>query len=151
MMINAIIAYIHFLAAFTLVFALLFEWVTYSKSISLVEAKRLQRVDMLYGISATVILIFGFLRVLYFEKGSEFYFNNPFFQMKLFTFLIVGIFSIYPTIKFLQWRKDTNSNKFPSFTDKEFTTIKWILRIEAIGLLVIILAASLMAKGIGYY
>jgi len=150
MIINAFVAYIHFIAAFTLVFSILYEWITFNKSIALLEAKRIQRIDIMYGVSAGVILIFGFLRVLYFEKGSEFYFGTPFFQIKLYTFLLLGLISIYPTIKFLKWREDTNLGIAPVVTEKEFTIVKWILRIEVIGLLVIILAASLMAKGVGY-
>lgn len=150
MIINALAAYIHFLAAFTLVFSILFEWVTYNRNITLIEAKRIQRVDIVYGISAGVILIFGFLRLIYFEKGASFYFGNPFYKIKLYTFLMVGILSIYPTIKFIKWRKLTKLGIAPTFEESEFKIVKWILRIEVMGLFIIILAASLMAKGIGY-
>lgn len=149
-MINALVAYVHFLAAFTLVFSIIFEWFTYSRSVTLIEAKRLQTIDIIYGISAAVVLVFGFLRILYFEKGSEFYFHSPFYKVKLYTFLVVGILSIYPTVKFFKWRKVTTLGVAPTFKEEEFKIIKWILRVEVAGLLIIILSASFMAKGIGY-
>lgn len=149
-MINALVAYVHFLAAFTLVFSIIFEWFTYSRSPTLIEAKRLQTIDIVYGVSAAVVLVFGFLRILYFEKGSEFYFQNPFYKIKLYAFLVVGLLSIYPTVKFFKWRKVTKLGGTPTFQEDEFKIIKWILRAEVAGLLIIILSASFMAKGIGY-
>ena len=149
-MINALVAYVHFLAAFILVFSIIFEWFTYSRNLTLIEAKRLQAIDIVYGVSAAIVLVFGFLRILYFEKGSEFYFHNPFYKIKLYAFLVVGILSIYPTVKFFKWRKVTKLGVAPTFKEEEFKIIKWILRAEVAGLLIIILSASFMAKGIGY-
>lgn len=149
-MANALVAYIHFLAAFTLVSSIVFEWLTYNRNITLIEAKRIQFIDIVYGISAGVVLVFGFMRLFYFEKGSAFYLDSPFYKVKLYTFLLVGVLSIYPTIKFIKWRKEIKLGIAPKYDDKEFKAIQWILRIEIIGLLIIILAASFMAKGISY-
>lgn len=149
-MINALVAYVHFLAAFILVFSIIFEWFTYSRNLTLIEAKRLQAIDIVYGVSAAIVLVFGFLRILYFEKGSEFYFHSPFYKIKLYAFLVVGILSIYPTVKFFKWRKLTKLGVAPTFQEDEFKIIKWILRAEVAGLLIIILSASFMAKGVGY-
>jgi len=62
----------------------------------------------------------------------------------------VGLLSIYPTVRFLMWRKFTNEGKAPEIDDKECSMILWSLRAEVFGLMIAILAASLMAKGIGY-
>jgi putative membrane protein len=43
------------------------------------EARRIQRVDLAYGISAGLLLVFGLLRVFFFEKGVNFYIHSPFF------------------------------------------------------------------------
>ncbi len=148
MITSAIIAYFHFIAAIGIVCSVLFEWVTFSKNPSLVEAKRIQTADMIYGISAGLVLIFGFLRLFYFEKGSEYYFGNQFFYVKLYTFAVVGIVSIYPTTRFFKWRKITKVGNNPIIEGVEYMIIQWILRIEVIGLLVMIFAASMMAKGV---
>ncbi len=146
---SAIIASFHFIAAFGIVCSILFEWVTFSKKPTLLEAIRIQKADIIYGISAGLVLIFGFLRVFYFEKGSEYYFGSQLYYIKLYTFAVVGIISIYPTIRFFKWRKITKVGNVPNINNIEFKIIHWILRIEVLGLLVMVFAASMMAKGIG--
>jgi len=150
MIYSSIIAYLHFIAAFGVVLSVTYEWVTFGKSLTLLDAKRIQKADMTYGISAGLVLIFGFLRLFYFEKGSEYYFGNQFYYIKLYAFSVVGIISIYPTIRFWKWRKVTQAGNLPIIEEKEFMIIRWILRVEVIGLLIMILAASMMAKDIGY-
>ncbi|MGZ3237921.1 MAG: DUF2214 family protein, partial [Burkholderiaceae bacterium] len=127
MIANALLAFLHFLAAFGIVCTLFFEWLTFSKTPTWIEAKRIQLCDRWYGIFAGIILIVGFLRVYFFEKGSAYYFSNPFFLLKLSLFLIVGLLSIYPTLKFIGWRKDILAKRPPIISDKEFTAISLIL------------------------
>ena len=57
--------------------------------------------DAVYGVAATVLLVVGLLRVFYTEKGAAYYFASFTFLAKLALFVVVGILSIYPTIKFL--------------------------------------------------
>ena len=146
---SAIIGYFHFIAAFGVVCSVVFEWVTFSRNPTLLEATKIQKADIIYGISAGLVLIFGFLRLFYFEKGSEYYFGNQFYYIKLYTFAVVGMISIYPTIRFFKWRKITKVGSSPIIDDVEFKIIQWILRIEVVGLLIMVFAASMMAKGIG--
>jgi putative membrane protein len=148
MLTNSLVAFLHFIAAFGIVATVVFEWLTFSRTPTYVEARRIQLSDRWYGIFAGVILVVGFLRVYYFEKGSEFYFSSPFFKVKLWLFLIAGLLSIYPTVKFIQWGKDLKQNRAPTMTDKEYSAIALILKIELVLLLGIMLSASLMARGI---
>ena len=62
--------------------------------------------------------------------------------MKLALFIAIALLSIYPTVKFLSWRK-----KAPD--PAAVPAIRRILHFELIGVTVILLAAALMAKGIG--
>jgi putative membrane protein len=64
---SAIMAFLHHLAAFTLVGTLIYEHTAFRKDITFAEARRLQRMDLVYGISAGVVLIIVILRVFYFE------------------------------------------------------------------------------------
>ena len=105
MIINSIISFLHFICAFGVVFTLIYEKINFKQNLSNKEVRRLQAADKYYGISALLVLIIGFLRVLYFEKGSEFYFSNPFFHIKLTLFIIIGLLSIYPNIQFVKWNK----------------------------------------------
>ena len=145
----AVVAFLHHLFAFTLVACVVYEFIAFRKGLTIDEVRRIQRVDLFYGISAGLLLIVGLLRVFFFEKGAAFYSQSPFFWVKMGTFLIVGLLSIDPTIRYIRWNKAINENKTPEVSDKEFKRTRAILWLELIGLVVIILAAAFMARGIG--
>jgi putative membrane protein len=149
MVTTALMAFLHHLMAFTLVACVVYEFIAYRKGLTLEEARRIQRADLMYGISAGLLLIVGVLRVLYFEKGPAFYVNNPFFWLKMNTFLVVGLLSIDPTIRYLRWNKILKQNQLPEISDKEFRRTRIILTLEVIGLAIILFAAALMARGAG--
>ena len=48
-MTSAIMAFFHHLAAFTLVAPIVYEHATFRKNLSLVDARRIQRMDIIYG------------------------------------------------------------------------------------------------------
>lgn len=148
-MTSAIMAFLHHLAAFTLTGTILYELVAFRKGLTLAEARRIQRMDIAYGISAGIVLIVGLLRVFYYEKGAPFYAQNLFFWTKMAGFILVGLLSIYPTIRFVSWAKLIAQGQAPEMTDQEVSRIKTILRIEIVGIAVIILSAALMARGVG--
>jgi putative membrane protein len=148
---GALIAFLHHLAAFTLTASIVYELVTFRADVSLAEARRLQKLDILYGISAGAVLVAGLLRVLFFEKGGEYYTHNIFFFTKMAAFLLVGLFSIYPTIKFVSWNASLRKNQPPDIPPDEARHIKLLLVLEAIGIGVILLSAVLMARGFGIF
>jgi hypothetical protein len=63
-------AFLHHVAAFTLVSALAVEFVLIRQELTLTSARRLPIVDAVLGVSAGLLLIVGLLRVFYFEKGE---------------------------------------------------------------------------------
>ena len=146
---SAIMAFLHHLAAFTLVGTLIYEHTAFRKDITFAEARRLQRMDLVYGISAGFVLIVGLLRVFYFEKGAPFYAQNLFFWTKMAGFALVALLSIYPTIRFLSWNKFFAKNQVPEISDQDAARIKLILRLELVAIAVILLSAALMARGVG--
>jgi putative membrane protein len=148
-MTSAFMAFLHHLFAFTLVACVVYEFIAYRKGMTIEEARRIQRADLLYGISAGVLLVVGLLRVFYFEKGPVFYNQSPFFWIKMNTFLIVGLLSIDPTIRYLRWNKIVKENKAPEIADGEFKRTRLLLTLEVIGLAIVMLSAAFMARGIG--
>jgi len=148
-MTSAIMAFLHHLAAFTLVGTIIYELVSFRKDMSLAEARRLQRMDTIYGISAAILLVVGLLRVFNFEKGASFYAQNWFFWTKMIGFALAGLLSIYPTVRFVSWNKSFAKNQAPEISDQEVARIKLILRLEMLGIIIIILSAAMMARGIG--
>jgi putative membrane protein len=149
MVISALFAFLHFLAVFGIFATLFLEWQTMSPAPTHAEARRIQRCDAWFGISAAVVLVVGVLRVFFFEKGKAFYLANPFFQAKLTLFIVVGLLSIYPTIRFLKWRDQTRQGLAPNIAADEYRRIMITLRAELGLLLGVALCASLMARGVG--
>ena len=149
MIISALFAFLHFFAVFGIVATVFFEWQTMSRTPTFAEAKRIQLCDRWYGMFAVLVLIVGFLRVYFFEKGHAFYTANPFFHAKLGLFVAVGLLSIYPTIRFFRWRPQTSKGQAPAVSEQEYRRIMAILRIELILLLGMALCASLMARAVG--
>lgn len=149
MVTTSIMAFLHHLLAFTLTACLVYEFVAFRKGMSIEEIRRIQRVDLVYGISAGLLLVIGLLRVFFFEKGLNFYIHSPFFWVKMAAFLIVALLSIDPTIRYIRWNKTLSQNKVPEITDSEHKRTRMLLWLEVIGIVVILLAAPLMARGIG--
>ena len=149
MVTSSAFAFLHFLAVFGIFAAIFLEWQTMSPAPSHAEATRIQRSDRWYGILAGVVLVVGFLRVYYFEKGKDFYVANPWFHAKLTLFLVIGLLSIYPTVRFIKWRAQTKQGLAPAVTATEYRRIIAVLRAELVLLLAMAVCASLMARGVG--
>ena len=149
MIVSALFAFLHFFAVFGIVATVFLEWQTMSRTPTFTEAKRIQLCDRWYGIFAVLVLIVGFLRVYFFEKGHAFYTANPFFHAKLGLFVAIGLLSIYPTIRFIRWRPQTSKGQAPVVSEQEYRRIMAVLRIELVLLLGMALCASLMARAVG--
>ena len=52
---NSLMASLHHLAAFTLTACLVYEWISFQATMPATVARRIQRVDLWYGISAAVM------------------------------------------------------------------------------------------------
>jgi len=144
------LAFLHHLAAFTLVAALAVEFVLIRGELNLGTARKLQRIDMVFGLSSGVVLVVGLLRVFYFEKGASYYFHSAPFIAKLSLFVIVGLLSIYPTVEFASWGKSLKQGQMPVLTGRKIASIRSIIHWELAAVAVMILCAALMAKGVGY-
>lgn len=150
MIMAALFAFLHHVAAFSLVAALVVELVLIRGELTLTTARKLQVADLLVAASAGVVLVVGFLRVLYFEKGASYYFHDVPFLAKLAFFVIVALLSIYPTLEFLSWRTAVKEGRAPTLSERKLRTLRSVIHWELVGVGLIILCAALMAKGIGY-
>jgi|APLak6261659701_1056019.scaffolds.fasta_scaffold15064_2 putative membrane protein len=149
MIISAMFAFLHFVAVFGIFCTVFLEWQTMNPTPSYAEARRMQRCDLWYGIFAAIVLVVGFMRVYHFEKGHAFYSASPFYYVKLTLFLLVGLISIYPTVRLIKWRSHTSIGKAPVVSAQEYRRIINVLRTELILLLGVALSANLMARGVG--
>ena len=149
MVTTALMAFLHHLMAFTLTACLVYEFIAYRKNMSIEEMRRIQRVDLVYGISAGLLLIVGLLRVFFFEKGVNFYIHNSFFWVKMTAFVIVALLTIDPTIRYIRWNRTLKQDQGLEISDAEYKRTRLLLRLEIIGIAIILFAAPMMARGVG--
>jgi putative membrane protein len=145
------LAFLHHAAAFVIVAVLTAELVLLKSELTLVSARSALRMDAAYGIAALALLVIGFLRVFYTEKGAAYYFHSGTFLTKIALFAIVGLLSIYPTRQFLRWREPLREGRVPELGVDVRRKIRMLVHVELTLLFAIMLFAVLMARGIGFF
>ncbi|MGH8730060.1 MAG: DUF2214 family protein [Burkholderiales bacterium] len=147
---SSLLAFLHHVAAFALVAALVVEFVLIKGVVTPANARKIALTDLVFGVSAGVVLVVGLLRVFYFEKGADYYFHSAPFIAKVSLFVIIALLSIYPTIQFLSWGKSLKQGKLPIVEERKLHTIRAIIHWELAAIVLLILCAALMARGVGY-
>src|SRR5690349_14696580 len=140
-------AFLHHLAAFTLVATIAIEFILLRRELTLWSARTLQVVDLVLGVAATILLLVGLSRVFWFEKGAAYYFHNHAFLTKFGLFIIVALLSLIPTFEFLSWRKAVKAGEVPVVAAGKLKRVRMIVHVELAAIVVILLCAAIMAKG----
>ena len=63
--------------------------------------------------------------------------------------MLVALVSIYPTLRFLSWRSSVRRGEAPDVDAATLGRMRTIIHIELAGIVLLILCAALMARGIG--
>ena len=143
------IPYLHYIGIMLLMGSLISEHLLLKPKMTKEQIKSLAITDLIYGLSAILVLATGLLRWFVYGKGSDYYLSNPLFHTKLTLFVIMAVLSIFPTIKFLKWRKQVNSGLEPDMNDKTVKRLLMYIRLELLILVIIPLLAVMMARGMG--
>jgi putative membrane protein len=146
----ALMAFLHHLAAFTVVAALGVEVALFKPPLSVLQARRLLRADMIFGAAATVVLVVGMLRVGYYEKGPQYYWHDGFFLVKFGAFVAAALISIHPTLTFFSWNRALKAGVAPQIPDGRVRSVRLCMMVELTAIVVILLCAACMARGLGY-
>jgi putative membrane protein len=125
------------------------EFVVLKDDLTVGSATKLRLADLDFGVSAGVVLVVGLLRVFYFEKGAAYYFHSAPFLAKLSLFAVIGLLSIYPTREFLSWKAPLRQGLAPSVAPDRLCRVRAIIHWELAGIVLLILCAALMARGVG--
>jgi putative membrane protein len=148
---SALFAFLHHVAAFVLFAAIVLEFVVIRDALTVQTAQRLLRADAVVGMSAVIVLVAGVLRAVLFEKGTDFYLHSVPFLAKVTLFVLIALLSIYPTVKFLSFRPALKQGKAPEVDAGTLRTLRTVLHVELAGVVVLMLLAALMARGIGMF
>ncbi|EIK97007.1 hypothetical protein PMM47T1_07696 [Pseudomonas sp. M47T1] len=148
---QAIAAYLHYLSIFTLFALLSIEHVLLKPEPTVAQARSLMRVDLLFGIVAGLVVLTGLARLLWFAKGPDYYLHNGFFHAKVAVFVLIGLLSVVPTVRFLGWRPAVKAGVAPTVSAASVRHMTMIIRLELALLIVVPLLATLMARGFGTF
>lgn len=149
---STLFAFIHHLAAFVLFAALVVEYILIkAEPFNLYVARKIMRSDLIYGIASMILLAAGLVRIFYTEKGIDYYLHSAPFLAKAGLFLVTGLLSIYPTVTFLSWRNDLRQDRVPALDAVTLRRLKVVIHAEMTGVMLIILCAALMARGVGVF
>jgi putative membrane protein len=146
---NILIPYLHYISIMVLMGSLITEHVVLKPGISAKQIKSLGTIDTIYGISAIVVLATGLLRWFVYGKGSAYYLSNPIFHTKLTLFVIMGVLSILPTVRFIKWNKRLKAGESIEVDDRSARKMLMFIRIQLLLIAVIPLLAVMMARGMG--
>lgn len=109
----------------------------------------LARMDALYGLSAGLLIAAGLSRVFFGLKDESYYGDSHAFWGKIAVFVIIGLLSILPTMQFIRWQRAYNADAAFEPAQTEVKRARRIVMIEAHLLIVVVIFAALMARGIG--
>lgn len=149
MTLEAWLAYFHLLAILTMVVFLASE-AALCRGEWLNEAvvRRLERVNLIYLISAGVVLLTGLARIYFGVKGSGWYWSHPLLHVKLALFGVLAGLVIQPTRLFIRWRRalDAGAGLPPP---EQVLRARQLVMWQAHLLPLIPLAAVFLARGFG--
>jgi putative membrane protein len=149
MTLEALLAYAHFLAILTLVVFIASEAALCRPEwMNSTIVNRLVTVDRIYGIAAGAVLVTGLLRIYLGMKGSAYYWGNWLLHVKLTLFVVTGLISIAPTLRFVRWKKRLQAGGALPDADEVRRTRKLVM-LQAHIIPLIPLAAVFLARGFG--
>jgi putative membrane protein len=146
---DALLAYLHFVALFLLVAFLGAQLFLLRAQPGAGTIRTLSRSDIGYLVAAILVLATGAVRLFFGIKGAGFYTGNPLLYVKLVLFLAIGLISIKPTLRFIRWRKSLAADAAFTPPAAEVASARRLVMLELHLLALIPLAAVFMARGMG--
>ena len=150
MILDAVVAYLHFAAMFLLFSFLTAQAMLMRSPLDERLVRLVGRIDIGYAISAVLVLLTGMLRLGFGAKGADFHLGHWPIYAKVGVFLAVGLISVRPTLAFIRWRRAFDADKAWRLPPEEQAAMRRIVMIELhLGALIPVFAV-MMARGIGY-
>lgn len=148
-MLEALLAYAHFVAILSLVVFLTSEAALCRPEwINAAVVRRLSRVDTIYMFAALAVLATGVARTLLGAKGAAWYWHQPLLHFKVTMYVVIGLMSVRPTLAFRRWVKALDRDGSLPAEAEVRNARRWIM-VQAHLLVVVPLAATMLARGVG--
>lgn len=149
MPLEALLAGLHIVAILSLVVFLSSEAaLCRAEWMNAAVVRRLARLDLIYGITAVAVLLTGLARAYWGLKGDAWYWSQPLLHAKLGLFVLIGLLSIQPTLRFRRWLRALEaSGALPA--EAEIRSTRARIMLQAHLLILIPIAAVMLARGVG--
>ena len=148
MILDAVLAYLHFIAIFTLFAFLTTQAVLLRRVPDVATIRLLGRVDLFYLGAALLVLATGLLRLMLGAKGADFYLSSWPIYVKIGLFLLVGIISVSPTLAFIRWRREAEHDAAWQVPAAEQAKARKLVVLEVHIAALIPIFAVIMARGL---
>ncbi|MFY3385829.1 DUF2214 family protein [Paracidovorax sp. MALMAid1276] len=147
MPLEAILAAVHLLAILTFVVFLSSQAaLCRAEWLNAAVVERLGRLEVIYGISAMVMIASGLARLAWGVKGLSWYVSQPLFHLKITLVVAMAILSLWPSAAFRRWRRDLHATGvLPA--EAEVSRVRRLVMIQAHVLPVVALIAVFWARG----
>lgn len=149
MTLDATLAIVHHLAAFSLTALMLAELVLLRGLLDGDAIRRFGIIDAMYGASAGIVVAAGIGRLLFGAVPIDFYLGNAFFWIKMASLATVAAISLMPTIQGIRWRRALATDPSYAPPGPEIGRVRRALTVQLVVLPLIPISAALMARGIG--
>ena len=150
MWLDAVLAYLHFIAIFVLFGFLTAETVIIRRPLDASSIRLLGRLDLWYFGAAIVVLLTGFLRLGFGAKGPEFYLASWPIYVKISLFVLIAVISVAPTLAFIRWRRALDHDPAWKVPDEEHRRYRKLVMAEVHLAAVIPAFAVIMSRGLGH-
>jgi putative membrane protein len=147
MLLDALLAWVHYVLLFALAGCLVAEIFFYRDVLPGPMLARLRLVDRWYGILAGLVILSGVLRVIYSPKTAAYFMHNPIFWTKMTLFVAVALLSIPPTMHFLRIATTAQPDGTVRVERGAYVRTRTLLTLQGCLFLFIPLMAALMARG----
>ncbi|WP_131109245.1 DUF2214 family protein [Pseudomonas sp. Sample_10] len=113
------------------------------------EVRSVLIADNLWGISALILLVTGGIRAFGgFEKGTDYYLQQPLFHLKMTLFVLILLLEVAPMITLIKWRVAlARGTAIEAGRAKLFARIS---HVEGMLMLLMVMAATGMARGVTF-
>ena len=147
---SALFAFLHHAAAFLLVAVVMVELVLLRGELTVASARTLLRMDSVYGLSAVVLLIVGFVRVFSTGEGRRLLLSQRPLPREA-RVVHRRRHAVDPADRAVpRLAQGAKEARLPALDDGKRRRLRMFIHIELTLLFVIMLCAALMARGIGF-
>ncbi|MCL9802982.1 DUF2214 family protein [Pseudomonas sp. AKS31] len=113
------------------------------------EQGRVLLADNIWGISALILLVTGAMRAFGgYEKGTDYYLHQPLFHLKMTLLVLILLIELAPMITLVKWR--IAKARGTPLDVRRARLYARISHVEALLLVLMVLAATGMARGVTF-